>query len=425
MIGRVEASLPMLGIDRMRTASLAAALFVLALGTSANAEPAPAKDKEAASALNFLKLGPAPVDVASFPPPAAKPDERPPGVELHGYVAAWMTPWSEESPTQAKDAFRLRFSVLRVDARPMKNVSVIARLGLMLPGSPLLDFAATWAPHDAFAVTAGQFRLPIGAAATTLAPQIVMLDRPSYVYAMTKLAFRETGVMIHSGPRGIGNGVFHYRLVVAGGGGRLGSGLGHAPGAVDEYLYAARALVDTGRLLFGSPRGRFVLGGTYVRSHDPALDSGDAARDRELAANLLGRTVAPIAKERDTELAGGDVTFSLSGAWAQAEMLYLHSRPTDGTAAREALGASLEVAYTLPFRPYDLANVQFAARGEHFDPNLQAANDDRRVASFGVNVLPSRNVRVSAFGSMTLFKDPATGNARHGGEMDLRFATMF
>ena len=88
----------------------------------------------------------------------------------------WWIPWSQEGPGAATDAFRLRFAVLRVDARPATKVTVLARLGLMLPDSPLLDLAATYQVNDAIGLTFGQFRLPLGAAATTLAPQLVMLD---------------------------------------------------------------------------------------------------------------------------------------------------------------------------------------------------------------------------------------------------------
>lgn len=364
---------------------------------------------------------PAPIDIAAFPPPPlAKPQVRPPGVEVHGFAALWFIPWSEEGPGAATDAFRLRFAVLRVDARPAPKVTVLARLGLMLPDSPLLDFAATYHAHPLVGVTAGQFRLPIGAAATTLAPNLVMLDRPRYVYQMTKLAFRDIGVMVHSPPAGLARGVVHYRLALASGSGRLGSGIDRPPEQT-EYLVAGRVLVDAGRVI-GGPQDRLVAGASYLRSRDPAIATGDLAADRALAVNTLGRTLVPFGEKRVTHLAGADLTLARGPIWAQAELLYLTSSATDGDAERAALGASLEAAYTLPVRlPVAL---QLAARGEHFDPNRDVDDDAQAIGSLGVNASTPR-MRWSAFASVTRFEDASTDERRHAGELALRMATTF
>lgn len=364
---------------------------------------------------------PAPVDIAAFPPPAtAKPAPRSLGVEVHGFTATWWIPWSEEGPGAASDAFRLRFAVLRVDARPAPKVSVIGRLGLMLPDSPLLDLAATYQAHAAIGLTFGQFRLPLGAAATTLAPQLVMLDRPRYVYAMTKLAFRDIGAMVHSGPAGLLDGMLHYRLAITSGSGRLGSGIPRPPAAT-EYLVAGRVLVDLGRVLV-APRDRVVVGLSAARSRDPAIDSGVIASDRALAANTLGRTLVPFGDKRITHLAGADVTLARGPIWAQAEAMYLRSQATVGDAQASALGVSLEAAYTLPLRsPVDL---QLAARGERFDPDRDLETDTQYIGSFGLNASTAR-VRWSAFFSVTRFEDAMTGDRRHAGEVAVRAAATF
>nr|MBP6830255.1 hypothetical protein [Deltaproteobacteria bacterium] len=244
--------------------------------TAQPARPAPPRIR--------LPLG-APADPAAYPAAPAPASAAPaapsaPGVELHGFVAGWFTPWAEASPSQARDAFRLRFAVLRVDAQLARNLTVLGRLGLMVPDSPLLDFHATWTPHDAVGVSVGQFRLPLGASATTLAPQLVMLDRPGYVYSMTKIAFRDVGVMVHSSPRGIADGLLHYWLAATNGAGRLGVGPSRAPGPVENYLYAARALLDVGRLFMSAPQDRLALGATWVHSHDPAINTGNVTTDR-------------------------------------------------------------------------------------------------------------------------------------------------
>jgi hypothetical protein len=408
---------------RASSLALAVAALVAVAPSYALAQQAPSTAAPAPPARTRLSLG-APPDPAAFPS-AAPAAPTAPGVEVHGFAAGWWTPWSEASPTQARDAFRLRFAVLRVDAQVTPNLSVLARLGLMVPDSPLLDFHATWAPHDAVGVSVGQFRLPLGAAATTLAPQLVMLDRPGYVYSMTKVTFRDVGVMVHSSPRGIADGVLHYWLAAANGAGRVGVGSARAPGPVQDYLYAARVLLDVGRLLLHGPQDRLALGATWARSHDPAINTGSLASDRSLAANTLGRTLAPIGSERDSQLLGADLTFARSGVWAQAELLYLDARAVGSATAREALGASVELAYTLPLRPFDLANVQLAARGERFDPDLAAAGDEVLVGSVGVNVLPTPAWRASLFATVTRFQVPLTGESRSGGELALRLAAAF
>jgi len=363
-------------------------------------------------------LPPAPIDINAFPPRATRPEPRPLGVEVHGFAALWWIPWSQEAPGAATDTLRLRFAVLRIDARPAPKVTVLARLGLMLPGSPLLDMAAAYQLHDTVGLTFGQFRLPLGASATTLAPQLVMLDRPRYVYAMTKLAFRDVGAMVHSGPAGLADGMVHYRLALASGSGRLGSGIERPPGAT-QYLIAGRVIVDAGRWL---PNPRLVAGLSYARSRDPAIDSGMLAADRALAVNTLGRTLVPFGDKRVTHLAGADLTLARGPIWAQAETLYLRSHATDGAAHAEALGFSVEAGYTLPLElPLEL---QVAARGERFDPNLDADADAQNIASLGLNATTAR-VRWSAFISAIRFEDAATGESQHAGELALRAAATF
>lgn len=411
---------------RATSALALAGLVALAPGQALAQEAPPPSLPTPPPPRTRLPIG-APPDPASFPSVAPPAPAAPPapGVEVHGFAAGWWTPWSEPSPTQARDAFRLRFAVLRVDAQVTRNLSVLARLGLMVPDSPLLDFHATWTPHDAVGVSVGQFRLPLGAAATTLAPQLVMLDRPGYVYSMTKVAFRDVGVMVHSSPRGIADGLLHYWVAATNGAGRVGVGTARAPGPVEDYLYVARVLFDAGRLLLRGPQDRLALGATWAHSHDPAINTGVVATDRNLAANTLGRTLAPIGSERDTQLLGADLTFAHAGVWAQAEVLYLHASAVGSGAAREALGASVELAYTLPVRPFDLANVQLAARGERFDPDLAATGDELLVGSVGFNVMPAPAWRVSLFGTLTRFHAAMTGEGRSAGELTARLAAAF
>ena len=387
------------------------------LPAPAGPETPAASPRRSTAPSKGASLPPAPFDINAFPSGPTGLEPRPLGVEVHGFAALWWIPWSQEAPGAATDALRLRFAVLRIDARPAPKVTVIARLGLMLPGSPLLDMAATYQLHDTVGFTFGQFRLPLGASATTLAPQLVMLDRPRYVYAMTKLAFRDVGAMVHSGPAGLANGLIHYRLALASGSGRLGSGIERPPGAT-QYLVAGRIIVDVGRWL----PGRVLAGLSYARSRDPAIDSGMPATDRALAVNTLGRTLVPFGNKRVTHLAGADLTFARGSIWAQAETLYLRSRATDGAAHAEALGISVEAGYTLPTElPFAL---QLAARGERFDPNLDADADAQNIVSLGVNAATAR-VRWSAFVSAIRFEDATTRESRHAGELAFRAVALF
>ncbi len=408
-------------------AALVAPSTALAQETAAQpsappAAPAPIASAAPVAARVRLPLG-APADPMAYPAaqsPSVR-DASAPGVELHGYVAAWWTPHADPSPVAARDVFRLRFAVLRVDAQIARGLTALVRLGLMVPDSPLLDAHVTWTPHDAFAVSAGQFRLPLGAAATTLAPQLVMLDRPGYVSAMTKATFRDVGVMLHTSPHGLADGVVHAWLAVTSGAGRVGVGPSRAPEPLAQYLYAGRVLVDVGRALLRGPRDRLALGLSFAHAHDPAL----AMTDRAAAAQTLGRTLAPYTRERDTLLAGADLTFSYAGVWVQAETLYLRATPVNGDPSREAHGASVEAAYTLPTRPFDLADVQVALRGERFDPDLNAPNDEQLVGTFGLNVIPTPAWRASVFATATHFTPAGATEATTASELTLRLAAGF
>ena len=176
------------------------------------------------------------------------------------------------------------------------------------------------------------------------------------------------------------------------------------------------------RSLRADPRDRQSLGLTYAREHAAAIATGDLARDKELAASVLGRTLVPFGRARTTQLAGADATVARGPLWAQAEAMYLHSRPDDGGPRRAARGASLELAATLPGRPGGLGAVQLAARGEVFDPNVDVGGDALVVGSLGANLLPAPSWRVSIFTSLTRFERGAPPAAATAAEVTARLA---
>jgi len=355
-----------------------------------------------------------PPDIATIPT-GTYPEERAPGFELHGALVPWFTPWSQDSAIAQRDAWRLRFAVLRVDVRPAPGLSVIARVGFMLPGSPLLDLAGTYYPAPWLGVTFGQFRLPLGASATTLGPQLVMLDRPTYVTAMTKLATRDVGVMLH-GPLAGQAGV-HYRLAFASGGGRIGSGQERAPDD-HQYLVAGRVMYE-----HRAASWRLLVGASGAASRDPAIATGTMAADAAIAAGVLGRTLAPIALDRTTLLGGGDVTLAAGPVTLQGEVMYLHSRADDDSITKRAFGASLEAAWTLPVALGEHA-VQLAVRNEWFDPDRASGSNERDLLGAGVNLTRGR-LRWSVFGTVAWIEDPATSAYAASGEVTARAVLAF
>lgn len=360
-------------------------------------------------------------DPGMFPALRASTQPRP-FLEIHGFTALWFAPMTnEEAPQRTAETFRLRWAVLRFDAHPTRNLHVVTRLGLMLD-NPLLDASVSWTKLQALNVTFGQFRMPLGAAGTTLAPQLVMNDRPTYVYAMTKASFRDVGVMVGSGDGGLLGGFLHYRLAVASGNGRVAVGDPMRAENARDLLWIGRVILDAGPRI--APGTRLALGGTVAYTRDPALDVSDAASARATAANLLGRAWAPLGEERDTLLTGADLTFSNTQMWAQAEWMRLSSAPTDGGPARISSGSSLELGYKLPWT-LDGAAFQVAARGEMVDPNTDVEDDGYTIVSGGLNVLPTPYMRVSAFGQATFFKDAATGDETVGSEINMRATLAF
>jgi hypothetical protein len=372
--------------------------------------------------LDLTAALPAPLDPGSFPPPpptAAGPTR--PYFEVHGFLSTWVTLVQDPVPgVEERDSFRLRFAILRIDARPADQVRLLARLGFMAPGNPLLDFQATWEPFSEVALSIGQMRMPFGASATTLAPQLVFMDRPRYVQAMLKSTFRDVGLLLHSGARGVLDGALHYRLAVMNGGGRLGVGTARGLNEPERFLYVARVMVDLGRLVTGGPRDRLVLGGSYARSRDPGIDTGDVAADRALADSILGRRLTPLALERETQLGGIDLTFSAAGFWAQAEWMYLDSAAIGGSAHTRAQGASLELAYTPDWHPYETASLRVALRGEYFDPSLDRSGDETGTALAGVDFDATHGVRAGVFGGATIVHDAMQNREVAAAELTLR-----
>lgn len=401
--------------------ALAVPLALALLAGRAHAQDAP--PPEPPPLLGAGIAMPVSTDPGMMPPivPAKLPR---PILEVHGFAATWLTPVTDKAaPQHATDTFRMRWAVLRVDAHPVPHVHVLTRLGLMVDPT-LLDLSMSFTKLPALNVTVGQFRQPFGAAATTLAPQLVMVDRPTYVYAMTKATFRDVGLMLGTGEQGLFGGLMHYRLSATAGTGRV---LAATPTLADDVrapLYTARVLADFGKLVLG-PRDRLALGATLAYTRDPAIDGKVPATARAIAANALGRLWTTTTHERDTLLLGADATLSAGSIWAQAEWMYLASRATDDhSVRRRAVGTSLELAYTLPVALGD-TKLQLATRAELADPDLSVNGDGYAILAGGINLFPEPFVRVSFFAQATAYDRPMNAGSTVGAEATVRLALVY
>jgi len=70
--------------------------------------------------------------------------------------------------------------------------------------NPLFDLSISHTLIPYLNIVFRQFRLPFGAAATTRAPQLNTLDRPTYGVSMTKAALRDIGFDVRHRRCGLG-----------------------------------------------------------------------------------------------------------------------------------------------------------------------------------------------------------------------------
>ncbi len=326
--------------------------------------------------LNFSGAQRPPPDPGGFP--SGQPETTYPTWQIHGFLGLWWTPAAEDG----RDPFRIRWASVRLDALPHPKVHFLVRVGFHFTDPPLQDMTATLKLHPAFYLTAGQMRIPLGAAITTLGAQLASLERPSYAIALSKANFRDVGVMVHSRDQGLAG--FHYRLALLNGAGRLGTPLGGNDGPQD-YLWMGRVMYD----LLGE-KSRAVLGLSYGYGRDPGLTGADAEKR---AIHFLGKTVVPYNYERRTQIAGADLTWRWGGLWLQAEAMGLISNPQPGP-PRRAWGASLELAYRLE----SALGWRVIGRVERFDPALDIRLNEENIFSAGLDIQPWRPIKLSVFG---------------------------
>lgn len=340
-------------------------------------------------------------------------------VKVAGFGVLWgrVTEPAAEGEDPRAD-FRLRFARIIVKAQPHEKVEVKAILAFD-NANTLFDYTLTWKVMPFLQVTAGQFLLPMGGQVSIVAKNAVMMDRPTYVFKLTKKRFRDIGVMLHSGDKSILDGLVNYQLVVANGTGVGFIGTGEIAGNVTDLLFLGRTKLNVAPLFLGK-KDQLTLGVTYAITEDPAQNTGVAADDKKAAADRLGTSFTPYGAKRLTQLFGADLAVSMYDFWLQTELMYLHSSALDASATTDAYGANLDVAYRVA-----AIATQFAGRVEVFDPDLSAPTNEVYDVTAGANYEPVNGLQLSAFlgGAMT-----AAGLADGGKpvfRLDTRMKVMF
>lgn len=316
-------------------------------------------------------------------------------VDVHGFGVVWLTvPHDPATPAWAErpvDTFYVRFARLLVQARPSPDFHAFAHVALENP-NPFYNFELTWRGLSFVHVTAGQMRIPFGGSITTPGPTLVMWDRPWFAYQMSKEAIRDIGVMVHSPMRtGVLDGALEYYFGMFNGAGRARANMPILNRDLQEYLFIGRLVFNAAPLLGMPANSRLALGVSYAHVvDDPA--AADPMQAPVEAIHFLGGRLTPFTTQRETQLASVDLIFTAYGFRAQAELMYLASSALDESAFSRALGAYLELAYTI-----QMIRLQPAARFEYFDPDFDTGGRRSMVFSLGANFAIDESMQVSAF----------------------------
>ena len=313
-------------------------------------------------------------------------------IKLSGFMALWLNAGGDfETPMQPdSNVVRIRFARLMVKSTLAEHFGTQLQLGFD-NSNPLFDFQGTWTRYSFLNVSAGQFRVPIGASLMQPASGPTMWDRPRYVYVMTKEGIRDVGVMLHSGKDGIAGGWLEYALGGFNGNGRALSGRPAERRPVAENLYVARLAVNPG-VAFLPEDGRLTIGASVARSVDPGLVNVDGTPDQSSSAFYLGGALTPFEQERTTQLLGGDLVFSGYDVWLHMEVMGLRSEPNGGQ-ARSAIGYSVEAGYK-----FSAIDTQLVARFETLDPDTDVSDNEVDQAGVGLNCFVLPKLELSAYG---------------------------
>ncbi len=308
-----------------------------------------------------------------------------------GLLNLWATTsaWGRVPDAVASTTpFGIRTARLSLRADLGRNVEAYIQLGLEAPTLPVLDLTLSWRAPFPLQVTAGQFRIPVGATTITPYGDLVFWDRPYFVGQFLKRALRDVGVKLHA-PSDF---PIRYQFAVLGGAGILGAGAGRDDVEPGDLLYTARLTVDLAHWI--DAFDRLELGASYATSHDTAVDdNGDFSSSTALASGF-----GP-AQARRTHVAEADLSVLVAGAWLQVEHWFAHLTP-DGAAAvtDRARGTSVELAYQIDL-PMEFW-LQPALRASHLrlEPGAPGMPTTREVLlTAGLNFGTPPDVRVGLY----------------------------
>lgn len=344
---------------------------------------------------------------------------------LSGFAIPWLR--YGEAPAEGRDprlAFRLRYARLAIKSDLAKDVSTTIAIALDDSKNPFFNLELTWKPHDAANVTVGQFRMPFGELVTNGVTNLVMIDRPDYMGALTKKRYRDIGVMLHTGKQGLYNGLVNYWFAVLNGNGigAVGSGKTSDEGSYRDLLYVGRVMLNPGKAFVGKAFD-VRIGASVARTLSPALLDTDLAVRKDKAKEFLGTTYTPYDKRRETQLLGAEFLVKARGLFAQGEWWQLKSEPLHGATAdtkKELRGWHADLGYTIaPIK------TQLVFRRESFDKNPDASKDETTSSSIGFNYLVSDSVWLSLFGTSVDDHDGTDGADFPNNHIDARMRVVF
>lgn len=339
--------------------------------------------------------------------PPAEPEPAPPSwtdfVRVRGFAVLWLNPIQDPTVPPLSDrpgaAFHFRFARLAVQARPSPEVGVKVLLGFDHT-NVFFDYQLAYTGNEWLHITAGQFRLPLGANIVTPAFRLRSYDRPRYVYVMSKQALRDLGLMVHSPPGGIFDGALEYALGMFNGEGRAHDGMSVGLRDFVDYLFVGRAVFNPGVWILPEG-GRLALGASFAHSGDPQAGPDPVTARQNAVYHLAGR-LTPYELDRDTWIAGGDLTFSAFGIWAQGEVMYMRSAARDGSVRVEGLAGSFEAGYLIEY-----LRTMAVARFEYLDASLDTAGRESMTFSVGARVRPAPHLMLGAYYLFVRYEDDA------------------
>jgi phosphate-selective porin OprO/OprP len=260
--------------------------------------------------------------------------------------------------------------------------------------SPLEDFMLTWeAVGPRFAVTIGQFKVPLGRQEMTSSRRMQFNDRDILSSEFTR--GRDVGVELHGL---IARGKVEYRAGIFN-----GNPASRITNDNDKYQYNARVMLQ--------PWGNVGYSESDFESKGRPLAAIAVQVEKN---NLHGATSGD---DLDTRILGGDAAFKWRGFSAFAEYFARHREP-EIAPAFDSNGFHVQAGY---FIVRD--HVEVAGRYVKWDPSDRIADNDRREKGAALNYfIRKHGLKLQA--DFRRLQDEARG-ASHNDELRLQTQVIF